>query len=144
MSEFAVAPRRIRTEPTNEKKPSENVEPQMSINDVGSGSLMDEAHQDSKSNDTLGFKDEGEGTLISSDKNVQRMRSTTRALKQEASRLRLQDLKQRKSRESKHFVNCPLDYDTKQRLARASTENDVKMTDIMKAAIKQFLTDSGY
>ncbi|ASP89404.1 hypothetical protein CDO26_34625 (plasmid) [Sinorhizobium meliloti] len=43
-------------------------------------------------------------------------------------------------RESKHYVNCPLDYDTKIRLQRAALENDVKMTVIMKAAIHQFLT----
>jgi len=38
-------------------------------------------------------------------------------------------------RESKHHVNCPLDYDTKMRLQRATLENDGKMTVIMKAAI---------
>ncbi|WP_457663605.1 hypothetical protein [Sinorhizobium medicae] len=43
-------------------------------------------------------------------------------------------------RESKHYVNCPLDYDTKMRLQRAALENDVKMPVIMKAAIDQFLT----
>ncbi|WQO70789.1 hypothetical protein U8C40_39170 (plasmid) [Sinorhizobium medicae] len=41
---------------------------------------------------------------------------------------------------SKHYVNCPLDYDTKMRLQRAALENDVKMPVIMKAAIDQFLT----
>ncbi|MCJ7996826.1 hypothetical protein J5N58_20390 [Rhizobium cremeum] len=65
-------------------------------------------------------------------------------MEREASRIRLQELKQNKARESKHFVNCPLDYDTKKRLERAASENDLKMTVIVKAAIDQFLKDNGY
>jgi len=84
------------------------------------------------------------GNLISPDEEVRRDRTTTRALRQEASRLRLQDLKQTKARESKHFVNCPLDFDTKQRLARAAVENEIKMTVIIKTAIDQYLRDNGY
>ena len=71
-------------------------------------------------------------------------RATAKALEQETSRLRLQDLKQKRARESKHYVNCALDYDTKKRLERAASENDVKMTVIVKAAIDQFLRDNGY
>jgi hypothetical protein len=71
-------------------------------------------------------------------------RAANKALEREASRLRLQELKQNRARESKHFVNCPLDYDTKKRLERAASENDVKMTVIVKAAIDQFLRDNGY
>ncbi|CAN7737980.1 hypothetical protein [Neorhizobium sp. LjRoot104] len=84
------------------------------------------------------------GNLISPDEEVRRERTTTRALRQEASRVRLQDLKQTKARESKHFVNCPLDFDTKQRLARAAVENEIKMTVIIKTAIDQYLRDNGY
>jgi hypothetical protein len=70
--------------------------------------------------------------------------SVQRALDQEKARTRLRDLKRAQTRESKHFVNVPLDYETKMRLQKASFENDLKMTVIMKAAIDQYLRDSGY
>ncbi|ASY67057.1 hypothetical protein SJ05684_a37430 (plasmid) [Sinorhizobium sojae CCBAU 05684] len=68
----------------------------------------------------------------------------TKALQREDSRVRLRDLKRARDRESKHYVNCPLDYDTKMRLQKAALDNDVKMTVIMKASIDQFLKDNGY
>ncbi|MEO5756547.1 MAG: hypothetical protein ABIQ51_06795 [Mesorhizobium sp.] len=67
-----------------------------------------------------------------------------RALDQEKARTRLRDLKRAQTRESKHFVNVPLDYETKMRLQKASFDNDLKMTVIMKAAIDQYLRDNGY
>ncbi|MGO4560180.1 hypothetical protein [Mesorhizobium sp. 2RAF21] len=70
--------------------------------------------------------------------------SVQRALDQEKARTRLRDLKRAHSRESKHFVNVPLDYETKVRLQKASFDNDLKMTVIMKAAIDQYLRDNGY
>lgn len=70
--------------------------------------------------------------------------SVQRALDQEKARTRLRDLKRAQTRESKHFVNVPLDYDTKMRLQKASFDNDLKMTVIMKAAIDQYLRDNGY
>ncbi|PZP58445.1 hypothetical protein [Pseudorhizobium flavum] len=82
--------------------------------------------------------------LIAPTEVARRERATTRALQREDSRIRLRDLKRARDRESKHYVNCPLDYDTKTRLQKAALENDVKMTVIMKAAIDQFLKDNGY
>ncbi|HEV2501761.1 MAG TPA: hypothetical protein VGV39_01715 [Mesorhizobium sp.] len=73
-----------------------------------------------------------------------RQTSVQRALDQEKARTRLRDLKRAQTRESKHFVNVPLDYETKMRLQKASFENDLKMTVIMKAAIDQYLRDNGY
>lgn len=70
--------------------------------------------------------------------------SVQRALDQEKVRTRLRDLKRAQTRESKHFVNVPLDYETKMRLQKASFDNDLKMTVIMKAAIDQYLRDNGY
>lgn len=70
--------------------------------------------------------------------------SVQRALDQEKTRTRLRDLKRAQVRESKHFVNVPLDYETKMRLQKASFDNDIKMTVIMKAAIDQYLRDNGY
>ncbi|WP_258124258.1 hypothetical protein [Mesorhizobium onobrychidis] len=67
-----------------------------------------------------------------------------RALAQEEGRYRLRDLKRAHTREAKHYVNCPLDYDTKMRLQKAAFDNDIKMTVIIKAAIDQFLRDNGY
>jgi hypothetical protein len=70
--------------------------------------------------------------------------SVQRALDQEKARTRLRDLKRAQTRESKHFVNVPLDYETKMRLQKASFDNDLKMTVIMKEAIDQYLRDNGY
>ncbi|MER9236239.1 hypothetical protein NKI56_30025 [Mesorhizobium sp. M0622] len=67
-----------------------------------------------------------------------------RALSQEKGRYRLRDLKRAHTREAKHYVNCPLDYDTKMRLQKAAFDNDIKMMVIIKAAIDQFLRDNGY
>ncbi|PST24936.1 hypothetical protein C7U60_07755 [Mesorhizobium plurifarium] len=86
----------------------------------------------------------GQPGLIAPTEEARRERATTRALQREDSRVRLRDLKRARDRESKHYVNCPLDYDTKMRLQKAAIENDVKMTVIMKAAIDQFLKDNGY
>lgn len=82
--------------------------------------------------------------LIAPTEEARRDRAMTKALQREDSRIRLRDLKRARDRESKHYVNCPLDYDTKIRLQKAALENDVKMTVIMKAAIDQFLKDNGY
>ncbi|MCM2294717.1 hypothetical protein NAC44_20530 [Allorhizobium sp. BGMRC 0089] len=138
-SDFIIAPRKQRAESSNGttdiKKIENKIEDNISEieNDISSSSI--------EKNSASGRE---ETKLISVDKSVQRERSTSRALRQEASRLRFQDLKQKKDRESKHYVNCPLDYDTKQRLAKASIDNQIKMTVIIKAAIDQFLRDNGY
>ncbi|WP_292669278.1 hypothetical protein [Mesorhizobium sp.] len=71
-------------------------------------------------------------------------KSIERALAQEEGSYRLRDLKRAHAREAKHYVNCPLDYDTKMRLQKAAFDNDIKMTVIIKAAIDQFLRDNGY
>lgn len=71
-------------------------------------------------------------------------KANERALAQEDGRYRLRDLKRAHAREAKHYVNCPLDYDTKMRLQKAAFDNDIKMTVIIKAAIDQFLRDNGY
>ncbi|BCH20132.1 hypothetical protein MesoLjLa_69830 (plasmid) [Mesorhizobium sp. L-2-11] len=71
-------------------------------------------------------------------------KAVERALAQEEGRYRLRDLKRAHTREAKHYVNCPLDYDTKLRLQKAAFDNDIKMTVIIKAAINQFLRDNGY
>jgi len=82
--------------------------------------------------------------LIAPTEEARRERSVSKALQREDSRVRLRDLKRAHDRESKHYVNCPLNYETKKRLERASFENDVKMTKIMQAAIDQYLKDNGY
>lgn len=82
--------------------------------------------------------------LIAPTEEARRERATAKALQREDARVRLRDLKRARDRQSKHYVNCPLDYDTKMRLQKAALDNDVKMTVIMKAAIDQFLKDNGY
>ncbi|RVG00701.1 hypothetical protein CN172_10660 [Sinorhizobium meliloti] len=88
--------------------------------------------------------DQPANRLIAPTQEARRERATARALQREDSRVRLRDLKRARDRESRHYVNCPLDYDTKMRLQKAAIENDVKMTVIMKAAIDQFLKHNGY
>lgn len=121
ISDFAVAPRRARIDPVTETLTPER-----------ETTLLDEAEQTSAP------------SLIAPDSETRKRRATARALEQEESRVRLSDLKRAKARESKHYVNCPLDYDTKKRLERAASENDLKMTVIIKAAIDQYLRDNGY
>ncbi|MDW9477148.1 hypothetical protein [Sinorhizobium meliloti] len=138
VSDFAVAPRRSRpveqsgTQPASESKPAE---------------LPTEPRNANQSQEAAPLGPEGDkpvNRLISPTEEARRERATTRALQREDSRIRLRDLKRARDRESKHYVNCPLDYDTKTRLQKAALENDVKMTVIMKAAIDQFLKDNGY
>ncbi|NRP74918.1 hypothetical protein ILFOPFJJ_05841 [Ensifer psoraleae] len=138
VSDFAVAPRRSRpleqaatpadsapnpTEPSTETRNADR--PQEAV-PVGTEA------------------DQASNGLIAPTQEARRERATARALQREDSRVRLRDLKRARDRESKHYVNCPLDYDTKMRLQKAAIENDVKMTVIMKAAIDQFLKDNGY
>ncbi|WP_421405554.1 hypothetical protein [Agrobacterium fabrum] len=67
-----------------------------------------------------------------------------RALAQEDARYSLKNLKRSKQRNVKFFVNIALDYDLKARLQRAATENDLKMTAVVKAALDYYLTENGY
>jgi hypothetical protein len=121
ISDFAVAPRRARNNHV-----TETLTPERETSDP------DQAKQTSAP------------SLIAPDSQTRKRRATARVLEQEESRLRLSDLKRARARESKHYVNCPLDYDTKKRLERAASENDLKMTVIIKAAIDQYLRDNGY
>ncbi|BCH62672.1 hypothetical protein RvVAT039_pl11840 (plasmid) [Agrobacterium vitis] len=152
VTDFAVAPRKPRQElpaaqvmplqaPQNAPVPPEPPLKDVPINTVPVGRETNAAPDRAE---TKPPPEQRAGNLISPDEEVRRERTTTRALRQEASRVRLQDLKQTKARESKHFVNCPLDFDTKQRLARAAVENEIKMTVIIKTAIDQYLRDNGY
>ncbi|WP_324765563.1 hypothetical protein SO078_29840 (plasmid) [Sinorhizobium meliloti] len=138
VSDFAVAPRRSRaaeqavipadsaTNPTEPSTEIRNADQPQELVPVGA---------------EIGQPANG---LIAPTQEARRERATTKALQREDSRVRLRDLKRARDRESKHYVNCPLDYDTKMRLQKAAIENDVKMTVIMKAAIDQFLKDNGY
>lgn len=138
VSDFAVAPRRSRAveqaaipadSATNPAEPSTETR------------NADQPQEPAPLGTQIGQPANG---LIAPTQEARRERATTRALQREDSRVRLRDLKRARDRESKHYVNCPLDYDTKMRLQKAAIENDVKMTVIMKAAIDQFLKDNGY
>lgn len=71
-------------------------------------------------------------------------RGETRRVEAQESQNRLRNLARKKTRMAKHFVNVPLDAETKQRLERAAHENGIKMTVIMKDAIATYLSDAGY
>lgn len=73
-----------------------------------------------------------------------RERVTRRAIEREDSRNAFARLRRSRERESKHFVNVPLDYNTKKRLEKAAYDNDLKQTQIMREAIDKFLTENGY
>ncbi|WP_244421683.1 hypothetical protein [Allomesorhizobium alhagi] len=137
VSDFPVAPRRPRpgaAKPASEVAPRHDETAAAPVN-VG----PDTAPQTAKMEE-----DRAPTSLLSSTEAERRERLTTRALEREDSRIRLRDLKRARERESKHFVNVPLDYETKKRLEKAAHENDLKMTVIMKAAIDQYLRDNGY
>ncbi|WP_246746796.1 hypothetical protein [Agrobacterium burrii] len=149
VTDFAVAPRKPRQEPQVGQPASPQADPAapeivVHKNAAHIDPTDTNASAPAPQADAKASPNPKTGRLISADEDVRRERTTTRALRQEASRLRLQDLKQSKARESKHFVNCPLDFDTKQRLARAAVENEIKMTVIIKTAIDQYLRDNGY
>ena len=67
-----------------------------------------------------------------------------RALSQEDARSSLKNLKRSKQRNVKFFVNVALDYELKGRLQRAASENDLKMTAVVKAALDHYLSENGY
>ncbi len=131
VSDFAVAPRRSRT-----------VDPAAKRDDAPLSS--ERASEEAGAENQPHAPAQRPSRLIAPTEEARRERSVSKALQREDSRVRLRDLKRARDRESKHYVNCPLNYETKKRLERASFENDVKMTKIMQAAIDQYLKDNGY
>lgn len=67
-----------------------------------------------------------------------------RATAQEDARYSLKNLKRSKQRNVKFFINIALDYELKARLQRAATENDLKMTAVVKAALDYYLKENDY
>ncbi|MCJ9749078.1 hypothetical protein, partial [Neorhizobium sp. SHOUNA12A] len=63
---------------------------------------------------------------------------------QEDVRYSLKNLKRSKQRSVKFFINIALDYELKARLQKASQENDLKMTQVVKAALDFYLKENGY
>ncbi len=139
VSDFAVAPRRNRASEQTATQEDIATKP-----DVTPSETQAPENQSPEPGPLSGEADQPANRVIAPTEEARRERATTRALQREESRVRLRDLKRARDRESKHYVNCPLDYDTKKRLEKAALENDVKMTVIMKAAIDQYLRDNGY
>nr|CAD6438437.1 hypothetical protein REQ54_04640 [Rhizobium sp. Q54] len=141
ISDFPVAPRRSRGNvPNSMSQPAIDNEAENGV----TSDQLDEVAVEAATDQVPVVQVPPRSGLILPSPETRRERATNKSLEREASRTRLQQLKQNKARESKHFVNCPLDYDTKKRLERAASENDLKMTVIVKAAIDQFLKDNGY
>ena len=138
VSDFAVAPRRSRTVDQAAKRDDAALDLERPSDEAGTESQAQAPAPQGVETDQLPSR------LIAPTEEARRERSVSKALQREDSRVRLRDLKRARDRESKHYVNCPLDYETKKRLEKASFENDVKMTVIMKAAIDQYLKDNGY
>lgn len=137
VSDFAVAPRRSRTVDPAAKRDDAPLSSEWASEEAGAENqpYAPASHVEAEQRPSR---------LIAPTEEARRERSVSKALQREDSRVRLRDLKRAHDRESKHYVNCPLNYETKKRLERASFENDVKMTKIMQAAIDQYLKDNGY
>ncbi|MCQ1855472.1 hypothetical protein [Neorhizobium galegae] len=73
-----------------------------------------------------------------------RQTAEARAIAQEDVRYSLKNLKRSKQRSVKFFINIALDYELKARLQKASQENDLKMTQVVKAALDFYLNENGY
>ena len=67
-----------------------------------------------------------------------------RAAERESTASRLKAMKRKKERETKHYVNVPLDYETKRALENAAHEHGLKMAEIVRDAMKVYLRDAGY
>jgi len=119
LKDFSIATRRPEATPVKAVKVAEPVEP--------------------------AAKDETDATMLPKPSARERRETAeTRALAQEDVRQSLKNLKRSKQRVAKFFINIALDYDLKARLQRASLENDLKMTQVVKAALDYYLTENGY
>ncbi|WFR97792.1 hypothetical protein [Rhizobium tumorigenes] len=126
LGDFAMAPRR--------RPPG----------DATSNSAAPDAAPEVETSDTTGPAESAPTVLPRLPADERRRAAENRAIGREDARLRLSDLSRARQRSIKFYVNVALDYSTKARLVRAATENDVKMTTIMTAAIDAYLTDNGY
>lgn len=136
VNDFPVAPRRSRPSGSNT-----NVTPLTTPADTSAEELPKKGEGAPAGAEQAA---EGRKTLPRLNEQERRDAVEERVLRQQESHRRLKDLKRSRQREAKHYVNVPLDYETKKRLESAAHENDLKMTVIMKAAIDQYLKDNGY
>jgi hypothetical protein len=94
---------------------------------------------------TRASKGSGDTALMPKQSDDERQaRALERAMIQDDARRSLKNLKRAKQRHVKFHVNVALDQETKARLVRASQENDLKMTVVMKEAIDVYLKQNGY
>ncbi|CAN7698418.1 hypothetical protein [Neorhizobium tomejilense] len=82
--------------------------------------------------------------LLKPTEEQRRQTAEARAIAQEDVRYSLKNLKRSKQRSVKFFINIALDYELKARLQKASQENDLKMTQVVKAALDFYLKENGY
>ncbi|MFK0642876.1 hypothetical protein NO134_22035 [Ochrobactrum sp. BD22] len=138
LSDFPVAPRRARaTETDHAVAPVKDDTDSSSAAETAVAEITDAPVVEQKPR-----KDRSAPLSVTPEE--RRARAVESAIQREDSRNRLRDLRKSRERDSKHFVNVPLDYDTKRRLERAAHDNDLKMTVIMRAAIDEYLTNNGY
>ncbi|PZM16484.1 hypothetical protein [Rhizobium tubonense] len=82
--------------------------------------------------------------LSKPNENQRRETAEARAIAQEDVRSSLKNLKRSKQRNVKFYINIALDYELKARLQRAASENDLKMTAVVKAALEFYLSENAY
>ena len=106
ISDFPVAPRRSRG-----NVPNPMSQPAIDHENVVPSDHLDQVALEQAPGKVPDVQVPQRSSLILPSPEARRERATSKSLEREASRIRLQELKQNKARESKHFVNCPLDYD---------------------------------
>lgn len=82
--------------------------------------------------------------LLSTSPQERRRQAIQQAIEREDAASRLRNLKKSKERESRHFINIPLDWDTKKALENAAHEHGLKMTVIVRDALSLYLREAGY
>lgn len=144
VGDFPVAPRRSQARGASPVVESEG----QTSSTTGTAEIQpvvdapQQPHQDKAESAT---KPKGRAGLLTEEARASRQtREQTRRSQAADSRDRLRNLARVKTREIKHFVNVPLDGETKARLERAAHENGLKMTVIMKDAIATYLEEAGY
>lgn len=124
---FKVAARRT---PSTEKPPAVRQE-------TSSASPVDNAET------ILPSAGDSAGILATSPE-ARRQEQRTKAIVRENASNRLKALKREKAKESKHYINVPLDFATKRALENAAHEHGIKMAEIVRDAMRVYLRSAGY
>lgn len=82
--------------------------------------------------------------LLSKPAEVRCQENLEQSIEQQSITARLRAMRRAKANVSKHYINVPLDFDTKQALAAAAHDHDIKMAEIVRDALDFYLRSAGY